>query len=439
MIFFDEVASSRADAERIVLRCSDNPVVPFPNTPTGIEQWLAAYPDVLGAVWHGFESQGQWPIAVELTRKHALDGPRVNFLAAAREMPAALGRAQLSTSAVTHAPSAQNDEAVVLRPFALTFVPAAHRTLAAFGRMVQVAVGRYLDPTVEPQLESAELGELLSVDDVEVQRLEQLVALDSWLFRAAGGEAGSLRIAVYDDAVLQIVDNPDLDSYFAAQGRAWWPEPIENTPSPPAPKQRERPSSPPPELLTAASMHDVLLKRAAAAEQAIELLIEASAIETFRNDPNSGFFMIPANPFSWQPLDRTHIPLLGDARERGEAWLRLSRLVVATAAPEHLDEFDASAASLRRVYLRGASDKGPPSGTKSEVIADVKQALSRRMSRSPWNFVAAVQFGECSQTVVAATSGAAVDEAFNGWLVKEAARLAATSRSTATASLARLV
>ena len=73
------------------------------------------------------------------------------------------------------------------------------------------------------------------------------------------------------------------------------------------------------------------------------------------------------------------------------------------------------------------------------IASPAVAGASRGMSRSSWNFVTAILWVGLSQAGEAAASGAAVGGAFNGWLVKAAASLVATSRSTATASLARSV
>jgi uncharacterized protein (TIGR02391 family) len=205
--------------------------VPISNSPTGIRRWVETYPEVLDAVWRRFDSDGQWPEAADLTRRHVMNKPRVNFLVAAREMPAALGRPQFSRSAISNVAPGSN-EAIVLTPFALSFVPAAEPVLAAFERLIQIAVSRYADPSAEPVIQSAEFEDLLGIGASRARQLEELVALDIWLFRAAGGEPGRLRIEFYDHAILQIADDPTLANYFAAQGAAWWPEPDEVRPAP---------------------------------------------------------------------------------------------------------------------------------------------------------------------------------------------------------------
>lgn len=125
---------------------------------------------------------------------------------------------------------------------------------------------------------------------------------------------------------------------------------LARTLAPPKPA-RTRPDAPPPELLNAASMRDELQQRADRAMESLVALAEVSGIKTFQNDPASSAFYLPKNPHRWLGLDREHIPLLGPAREYAEAWLVTARLVVATAAPEHLDDFDEGAATLRRVYI----------------------------------------------------------------------------------------
>jgi rRNA-processing protein FCF1 len=143
--------------------------------------------------------------------------------------------------------------------------------------------------------------------------------------------------------------------------------------------ERRRASAPPPELLNAMSMLHQIHARADRVTTSLLALAEVSAIRTFRNDPSSGVFFVPMNPYSWLDLDREDIPLLGAARETGEAWLTTAGLIVAVATPQHSDAFEEHAEILRAVYIRGGTGSGPPAGSTAMVGAAVRKTIAEQL------------------------------------------------------------
>jgi len=105
----------------------------------------------------------------------------------------------------------------------------------------------------------------------------------------------------------------------------------------------------------------------------------ASGITEFRNDPSSAVVYFPKNFWSWNRLEPSAAPALGGARTATEAWLENARLVIALAAPEHLDEFEDLAKVLQSVYLRSKTADGPPAGTIAGVTDAVERAISRQL------------------------------------------------------------
>jgi rRNA-processing protein FCF1 len=145
--------------------------------------------------------------------------------------------------------------------------------------------------------------------------------------------------------------------------------------------EKVRPIEPPVELQDAKSMASRLATLALQAVESLKALAEVSEINVFRNDPNSGAFFVPMDPNSWGELPREYVPLLASVREHTEAWLVAARLAIGTVSPEHLDEFDEHADSLRRIYIRGSAAKGPSVGSTAQLIelVDSDVAAQRRL------------------------------------------------------------
>lgn len=183
--------------------------------------WARENSDVLAVVWERFAVDAEWPDALVLTRQRFSVRPRRDFTAAAREMPPALGRLDI----------AGGPQRIVLTPRGLSFVPSAAELLDDFARLVRIGIDRYADQEGEAVIGAAELQGLLDIDELRARQLEQIVLLDSWLFRANGGSpgAGDLRIAIDDHVVLLVADIKTAPEYLEAQATAWWPDPADSS------------------------------------------------------------------------------------------------------------------------------------------------------------------------------------------------------------------
>jgi hypothetical protein len=143
---------------------------------------------------------------------------------------------------------------------------------------------------------------------------------------------------------------------------------------------RVRPSVPPPEFLAARSRLEILRHLAQSARDRLVALVQASSIETFQNEPGSGVVFIPINRHSWNPLPRDAVPLLGEARRATDIWLSAVRLVVVSAAVEHLPEVDEHADMLLQVVLRNADARGPPAGSLAEVTDAIGDTVAAQLA-----------------------------------------------------------
>lgn len=151
-------------------------------------------------------------------------------------------------------------------------------------------------------------------------------------------------------------------------------------PPPASPPARQRPAEPPPRLTSAPSRLDALRDLHAHAREALRHLLGVSRVEVFRNDPGSGVFFVPARPYTWHPLDKEHLPLLGAARAAAEAWLESARQTIAACAPEHLGAFDDAAETIRQAYIRSAEDNGAPAGDPQGSLSRIFDALSSQLA-----------------------------------------------------------
>jgi hypothetical protein len=143
---------------------------------------------------------------------------------------------------------------------------------------------------------------------------------------------------------------------------------------------RRRPDNPPPEFSGAESRLEILRKLEAKARQDLDSLIDVSSLtKTVENDPNSGVVFIPLHPWRWLPLEAASRPVLGRAKRSLEVWLEAGNLTLATAGPEHLEQFNEASETLRRYIDRSEKASGPPSGDIDSARARAHELLHEQL------------------------------------------------------------
>jgi rRNA-processing protein FCF1 len=140
----------------------------------------------------------------------------------------------------------------------------------------------------------------------------------------------------------------------------------------PSTTTRERPANPPPELFSARPRLNVLGQLRDEAKSALRSLLEVSVVEDrFSSDS----MVISAHPWKWKPLDPDNRPLQGIARDAVARWLDAAQGTLNVSGPEHRNEFDRLAETLRRMYIRSADEDGPVSETAAGNREAADQAV----------------------------------------------------------------
>lgn len=166
-------------------------------------------------IWTKYDSDGEWPKVKPLLRElfgteHEFDGIEL-----ARSLPGSLGRVDASA------------DQILLRPRALAVVPEAEPLLGNLVALVDIALERYEDTARDPVIDSREFDGLLGIDAHRTRQLAEILELDSWLLRPAGGTVAGedIRFAVDDVAIRYVREVYSIDDYFDAQDRMWYPAP----------------------------------------------------------------------------------------------------------------------------------------------------------------------------------------------------------------------
>lgn len=140
---------------------------------------------------------------------------------------------------------------------------------------------------------------------------------------------------------------------------------------------RQRPDTPPPELLSARSRLDILGQLREEAKSALRVLLEVSVVEE-RFAPGS--MVITPYPWKWKQLVAGDRPLQGAARAAGERWLEVAGATLDVAGPEHRGKFERLAGTIRRICIRGADDNGPVSETIAGNLDAVEQDIDEQFA-----------------------------------------------------------
>jgi len=144
---------------------------------------------------------------------------------------------------------------------------------------------------------------------------------------------------------------------------------------------KERPSAPPGELDAAQSRLEILRELRDKAKHSLGRLVAASQIvRRVKNTPGSGVVFIAAHPWKWAPLDSQHLALLGAARDDADLWLGACRTTLSLAAPEHLEQFDELAETVRRMYIRTANAAGPTTETTEGNARTLNGAIDKQFA-----------------------------------------------------------
>jgi rRNA-processing protein FCF1 len=151
----------------------------------------------------------------------------------------------------------------------------------------------------------------------------------------------------------------------------------ENTEESGSSRARQRPDTPPPELLSARSRLDVLGQLLEEAKSALRALLEVSVVED-RFAPDS--MVITPHPWKWKQLAAGDRPLQGTARTAGERWLETAGVTLDVAGPEHRGKFDRLSDTIQRIYIRGADDNGPVSETTAGNLGAVEQDIDEQFA-----------------------------------------------------------
>jgi predicted nucleotide-binding protein len=182
--------------------------------------WVAEHADLLQTIWAKFDSDGEWPNVKGLQRE--LFGTPLEFDAdeLGRSFPPPLGRVDVSAGKI------------ILGPRGLAVVPAAEPLLRALVALVDVALDRYEDTSRDPEISGREFEGLLGIDARRARQLEEILTLDAWLLRPAGGAIGEdIRLAIDDSAVRYVREVTSIDDYLEAQDRMWHPpRPLDQNP-----------------------------------------------------------------------------------------------------------------------------------------------------------------------------------------------------------------
>jgi rRNA-processing protein FCF1 len=154
-----------------------------------------------------------------------------------------------------------------------------------------------------------------------------------------------------------------------------------------SPEMRQRPDQPSPDLTEAPSRLGTIGLLAEQSRGSLSELIAASGIErTVTNDPSSSVVFIPLHPWRWKQLPAEHRPLQGCAKEDAERLLETCRVSLAAAGPEHLEEFDKLAETVRRIYVRGSKSSGPLAEglvKNAELVNDALDAVLQLIDALP--------------------------------------------------------
>jgi eukaryotic-like serine/threonine-protein kinase len=178
------------------------------------KRWAAENAEILELIWAKFNADGEWPNAKLLQRELFAEGRNFDADQFARSIPPSFGRLDTLSGKL------------LLTPRGLSFVDAARPLLDIIPKLIRVGIQRYADPAVEPVIGSSEFEGLLDIDSRQARQLAELLLLDGWLFRAAGGDPGEdQRFQVDESAILHVRDVRSVDDYFEAQERVWYSAP----------------------------------------------------------------------------------------------------------------------------------------------------------------------------------------------------------------------
>lgn len=167
----------------------------------------------LQLVYDGFREAAVWPLAHELQRQQARAGTRFDVIAALEALPPELGwrgrdiegRAQLSLRGIARCEGSSED-------------------VNAFLGLVKLAYERYIgDESLT--ITSAELKEALDLSDLGIERLYQILQVESGLWRGIGKANEEWNVMVDPERVWYFDSVDSLAEYFATKLRALQPRP----------------------------------------------------------------------------------------------------------------------------------------------------------------------------------------------------------------------
>jgi hypothetical protein len=131
------------------------------------QTWAEHHRELLEAAWAGFEGTSEWPQIERLQRDFERLGMDIDVGRLGFDMPGALGFVE--------------QEALILRVRALSFVPAAADVLEAWAAAVRLAYRRYVEDDT-PQLRGSDLRKVLELDEQRAAVVSALLLRESWAF-----------------------------------------------------------------------------------------------------------------------------------------------------------------------------------------------------------------------------------------------------------------